>query len=215
MSSGNWQPSCLGPNVLSFLDMMIVNQLVYKQTDGMATSFHHAGLSLLVSESILHMMTSSNANIPALTGPLWGDSNPPVTGEFPTQRPVTRNSDCFIIIICAWINDWVNKGEADDLRRHGAHHEECRALFLWWDETLFKLTQWSRFWLVCWHNMPHFKTVSLCKTNWTPGGRPLQMPRVCSIRYCKNAIGQFVSDQKGWELERPHSLISPRHFYFW
>ena len=36
----------------------------------------------------------------------------PVTGEFPTQKSVTRS---------AWINDWVNNGEAGDLRRHRAH----------------------------------------------------------------------------------------------
>ena len=41
--------------------------------------------------------------------------NSPVTGEFPTQRPVTRNFDGFFIF--AWINDWMNNLEAGDLRR--------------------------------------------------------------------------------------------------
>ena len=35
--------------------------------------------------------------------------NSPVPGEFPAQRPVTRNFDGFFI--CARINGWVNNGE--------------------------------------------------------------------------------------------------------
>ena len=46
--------------------------------------------------------------------------NSSVTGEFPTQRPVTRSFDFFI---CAWINGWVNNGEAGDLRCHRAHYD--------------------------------------------------------------------------------------------
>ena len=37
--------------------------------------------------------------------------NAPVTGEFPSQRPV------------AWINGWVNNREAGDLRRYRAHYD--------------------------------------------------------------------------------------------
>ena len=44
----------------------------------------HYGWSLLI------MMTSSDENIFRVTGPLS-----PVTGEFPAQRPVTRNFDVF------------------------------------------------------------------------------------------------------------------------
>ena len=36
------------------------------------------------------MMTSLNGNIFRVTGPLWGES-----GEFPSQRPVTRSFDVF------------------------------------------------------------------------------------------------------------------------
>ena len=39
------------------------------------------------------MMTPSNWNIFRVTGPLWG--NPPATGEFPSQRPVTRSDAIF------------------------------------------------------------------------------------------------------------------------
>ena len=47
--------------------------------------------------------------------------NSPVTGEFPTQRPVTQS--LMFSLICAWRNGWVNSGEAGDLRRHGAHYD--------------------------------------------------------------------------------------------
>ena len=43
--------------------------------------------------------------------------NSPVTGEFPSQRPVGRGFDIF-----AYINGWMNNGEAGDLRRHRAHY---------------------------------------------------------------------------------------------
>ena len=43
-----------------------------------------------------------------------------VTGEFPAQRPVMRSFD--VSFICTWINVWVNKGYAGDLRGHHAHY---------------------------------------------------------------------------------------------
>ena len=58
-------------------------------------------------------MTSSNGNIFRVTGPLCGEFTGP--GEFPTQRPV--------ILICVWINGWVNKREAGDLRCHRGHYD--------------------------------------------------------------------------------------------
>ena len=45
--------------------------------------------------------------------------NSPVTGEFPAQRPVTRNFGIFFDM--RLINGWVNTGEAGDLWRHRAH----------------------------------------------------------------------------------------------
>ena len=41
--------------------------------------------------------------------------NSPVTGEFPSQRPVTQSLH---VLNCAWINGYVNKREAGDLRRN-------------------------------------------------------------------------------------------------
>ena len=34
-------------------------------------------------------------------------------------------------LICAWINGWVNTGEAGDLRRHRAHHDVTGMMFTW------------------------------------------------------------------------------------
>ena len=62
------------------------------------------------------MMTSSNGNIFHVTSPLCGNS--PVSGEFPSQRPVAL----MFPLICAWINRWVNNHEAGDLRCHRAHY---------------------------------------------------------------------------------------------
>ena len=49
------------------------------------------------------------------------EGNPPVTGGFPSQRPVARSVDVFFI--CAWTNGWVNNRDAGDLRRHRAHYD--------------------------------------------------------------------------------------------
>ena len=46
-----------------------------------------------VHEYLIHMMTSLNGNISALLAHCKG--NPPVTGGFHLQRPVTRNFDVF------------------------------------------------------------------------------------------------------------------------
>ena len=48
--------------------------------------------------------------------------NSPVTGEFPSQRPVIQSFDVFFDF-CAWMNGWVNNREASDLRRHRTHYD--------------------------------------------------------------------------------------------
>ena len=64
------------------------------------------------------LMTSSNGNIFRVMALCAGNS--PVTGEFPSQRPVTRSFN--VSLICAWVNGWVNSREAGDLGRHRAHY---------------------------------------------------------------------------------------------
>ena len=55
---------------------------------------------------------------PALLANCVGNS--PVSGELPAQGPVTRSFDVFFDLR---INDWVNNGEAGDLRRYQAHYD--------------------------------------------------------------------------------------------
>ena len=56
------------------------------------------------SSSLPVMMTSSNENIFRVTGPLWDEL--PVTGGFPSQRPVTR---CFDVLFDVGRNKWLSK----------------------------------------------------------------------------------------------------------
>ena len=69
------------------------------------------------------MMTSSNGNIFGVSGPLCG--------EFTGDRwiPHTKASDaglwCFLylLMICAWINGWVNNCAAGDFRPYCTHYD--------------------------------------------------------------------------------------------
>ena len=49
------------------------------------------------------------------------EGNPPVTGGFPSQRPVRRSFGGFFIR--TWTNDWANNRDAVDLRRHRADYD--------------------------------------------------------------------------------------------
>ena len=49
------------------------------------------------------------------------EGNPPVTGGFPSQRPVTWSFDVFVDL--AWPNDWTKNRDGGDLRRHHAHFD--------------------------------------------------------------------------------------------
>ena len=52
--------------------------------------------------------------------------NSPVTGEFPTQRPVTRSFDVSLDLRM----NWANNREAVDLRDHRAHYDVAVMLAL-------------------------------------------------------------------------------------
>ena len=62
-------------------------------------------------------MISLNGNISALLAICEG--NPPVTGGFPSQRPVTLSFDVFF----DWTNDRTSNRDAGDLRRHRTHYD--------------------------------------------------------------------------------------------
>ena len=66
------------------------------------------------------MMTSSNGIIFRVTGHLCGE----FTG--PRWIPRTKASDAehwYFLWSAAWINGWVNNGEAGDLRRNRSHYD--------------------------------------------------------------------------------------------
>ena len=65
------------------------------------------------------MTTPSNAKIFALLAICAGNS--PVTGEYPSQRQMTRHFDVFFDPRLK--NGSVNNGEVGDLRRHRAHYD--------------------------------------------------------------------------------------------
>ena len=67
-----------------------------------------------------HMMTSSNGNIFRDTGHLCGEFTD--HQWIPAHKGQWRGILIFSLI-CAWINGWVNNGEAGDLRRHMAHYD--------------------------------------------------------------------------------------------
>ena len=77
---------------------------------------------------LLSMMTSSNGRFSVVTGPLWGE---PVTGGFPSQRPMTR---CFNVFFYLRLSKqsrrrWVET-PLRSLWRHcnGQHHRHRRKL---------------------------------------------------------------------------------------
>ena len=56
------------------------------------------------------------------------ERNPPVTGVFPSQRPVTRSFGVFFDV--RMNNGWANNWDVDDLRRHRTHYDVTVILFL-------------------------------------------------------------------------------------
>ena len=95
------------------------------------------------------MMTSSNGNIFRVTDLCV--ENSPVTGEFPTQRPVTRSFDDFF-----------------DLRRNKCLNKQSLG---WWFETPSR-SLWrhcnGESW-ICFHSNFN-KTTATCQHNGTAGG---------------------------------------------
>ena len=71
---------------------------------GMILPWRLRQLSTTVCLQIIDMMTSSNGNIFSVTGPLCGVFTGP--GEFPAQRPVTRNFD---VLFDLHLNKWLSK----------------------------------------------------------------------------------------------------------
>ena len=84
-NASNWNPS-----FLEVKERFVLNSQ-YNSYSWPGEEYSQSGTSHGIDLFI--MMTSSNENIFCVTGHLCGNS--PVTGEFPTQRPVTRSFDVF------------------------------------------------------------------------------------------------------------------------
>ena len=65
------------------------------------------------------MMTSSNRNISPLLAICAGNLRWPVNSSHKGQWRWAL----MFYLICAWINGWLNNGEAGDLRRYRAHYD--------------------------------------------------------------------------------------------
>ena len=79
----------------------------------------------------------------------------PVTGEFRTQRPVTRSFE--VSLICAWINGLVNNRETGDLRPHRAHYDVILIMYLHLDKHIEHQGISS---IQKWLNSCHFRKMS-------------------------------------------------------
>ena len=64
-------------------------------------------------------VTSSNGNIFRVTGHLCGE----FTGHRWIPRTKAGDAELWSFLWSAWMNGWVNNGEAGDLRRHRAHYD--------------------------------------------------------------------------------------------
>ena len=83
---------------------------------------HDTEISLQAFSWWRHEMESFSALLALCAG------NSPVTGEFPSQRPVTRNFD--VLFDSRLNNSWVNNRDAGDFRRHRARYD-VTVMFAW------------------------------------------------------------------------------------
>ena len=98
----------------------LFNKLCLWMTTCQLILFVCSGLNKCEHE--LHMMTPSDGNI--LTSLAFCERNPPVTGGFPSQRPVTQSFDVFF-----------------DVRQNKRRSKQSR---YWWFET-----PWHSLWRHC------------------------------------------------------------------
>ena len=131
------------------------------------------------------------SDVVAITCRCWFDKiRLPVTGGFPSQKPMTWSFYLFFLI-CAW-NGWTNTRGAGDLRRHRA------LMWIWWprawptyqcrihnpgiwifnsmrpsDAYVRRKTDHHRFrqWLVAWTAPSHYLNQCWNIVNWTLGNK--------------------------------------------
>ena len=105
--------------IFVFDSSIIVSSIIGTKSLFHAVAWHRTGdkplpRQMMPQFSAVCMMTSSNGNIFRITGPLCGE----FTGEFPSQRPVTRSFDVFFDLSLK-----ANNGEARDYRRFRVHYD--------------------------------------------------------------------------------------------
>ena len=91
---------------------------------------HHACLWICFVATAHYIMTSSNDNISALLALCEG--NPPVTGGFPSQRPVMLSFDVFFDL--SWDKQLSKQSGHQWFKRHCAH------------SLCMKITKWVNKW---------------------------------------------------------------------
>ena len=128
------------PNSFGWEFILFIKTHVY---GGALTSHFMEEHSSPTSIIPVFMMTSSTWNMFRVTGFCAGNSpvtvgNSPITGEFPSHRPVTRSFDVFFDLRLKkkQKNGWVNNRDAGYLRRHRAHYD----VTVMWCQIV---TQWS------------------------------------------------------------------------
>ena len=121
--------------------------------------------------------------------------NSPVAGEL--QRPVTRGFG--VSLICVWIHDWVNSGDAGDLRLHRAYY----------DVIVMNIQTEGQKWAKCSRAMAsscvHLECGLLMPDSFIPGYRPgswvtysiglmpvLKQPNRKPINITRNMLNEYV-----------------------
>ena len=92
--------------------------------------------------------------------------NSPVTGEFPSQRSVTRSFD--VSLICGWVNN----REAGDLRRHRAYYDVI---------VMMKVSKWrGSIHEAVWHRTNTPLRAKFMRPAWGPSGAD-RTPELCYL----------------------------------
>ena len=74
----------------------------------------------------------------------WSTTQKRGLNDFPAHKGQWRGALMFSLI-CAWINGWVNNGEAGDVRRHRAHYDVIITYYQFLEDSCGPLTPiWFR-----------------------------------------------------------------------
>ena len=80
-----------------------------------------------VARAMTHDDVIKSKHFPRYWTFVWGIHRSPVSSPHKGQW----RGAWMVSLICAWINPWVNNGEAGDLRRHRAHYDISVMVYTW------------------------------------------------------------------------------------